>query len=585
MAKLVSVNVGLPQNVEWSGRTVFTGIWKTSVLGARMARKLNIEGDGQGDLKGHGGEHRAVYVYQLDSYRHWEKEFRRNDFAMGQFGENLTVEGLSDDAVCIGDRYRIGTAVFEVTQPRVTCYRIGLRMNEPRMAALLVSHSRPGFYFRVLEEGQIQAGDTIEMISRYPSSMTVAEVNSQLYLPDHERGKIERAIRIPALSQGWRSSFQALLSQGGSAPGNVGLTPPDAARMAWSGFRRVRIAALKHETADVVSVELETLDGADFAAPLPGQFLIVKVQPPTATSPVLRSFSICDTPRTSTYRLGIKCEPHAIVGTYLRDVARVGDTLDISAPRGSFVLQPGDDPVTLISAGIGITPVLAMLRALAREASARRIAWLYAARNGAEHPFASEVRTRLAELPGAISHTWYSNPRGSDVVGRDFQSSGHLDIAGLSAIGATPGGDFYLCGPPSFLRDIRTGLLTWGVAAERVHNEIFGAGPSSAPGVVSSQPQQRPHVPNGPAGAGPAVSFARSGLVVPWSAKYRSLLELAEASDVPVRWSCRTGVCHQCESGLISGTPTYDPAPLDPPASGRLLICCSTPKDEIVLDL
>ena len=123
-----------------------------------MVRRLNIDGDGQGDLGGHGGEQRAVLVYQIDSYRYWQQQLGRDDFVYGQFGENFTVDGLPDDEVCIGDRYRIGGAVFEVTQPRVTCYRVGLRMDEPRMAALLVAHRRPGFYLRVLDEGRGRGG-------------------------------------------------------------------------------------------------------------------------------------------------------------------------------------------------------------------------------------------------------------------------------------------------------------------------------------------------------------------------------------------------------------------------------------------
>ena len=129
--------------------------------GRRTVRRLNVDGDGQGDLKGHGGEHRAVYVYQLDSYRYWQRRTRARRLHFGQFGENFTVDGLGDDEVCIGDRYRIGSALFEVSQPRVTCYRLGIRMDEPRMAALLVAHGRPGFYLRVLEEGEVQAGDDI----------------------------------------------------------------------------------------------------------------------------------------------------------------------------------------------------------------------------------------------------------------------------------------------------------------------------------------------------------------------------------------------------------------------------------------
>src|SRR5690348_12218006 len=211
MPRLLSVNVGLPRNVTWSGKTVRTGIWKSPVEGRRMVRKLNIVGDGQGDLAGHGGEQRAVFVYQMESYHYWERFLGRNDFSYGQFGENFTVEGLADDDVCIGDRYRIGDALFEVTQPRVTCYRVGIRMNEPAMPTLLVARHRPGFYFRVLEEGLVQAGDRIEKVSEGPERLTVAGVDGLLYLPNKSRALLERALRVPALSEGWKGSFRDLL--------------------------------------------------------------------------------------------------------------------------------------------------------------------------------------------------------------------------------------------------------------------------------------------------------------------------------------------------------------------------------------
>ena len=183
MGRLLSVNVGLPRDIAWHGKTVHTGVWKAPVAGRRMVRRLNIDGDGQGDLAGHGGEHRAVLVYQAESYRHWEAVLGRRDLAFGQFGENFSVEGLPDDEVCIGDRYRIGGALFEVTQPRVTCYRLGIRMDEPQMAAMLVAHDRPGFYCRVIEEGDVAAGDAIALEQREPERMTVSEINGLLYSP------------------------------------------------------------------------------------------------------------------------------------------------------------------------------------------------------------------------------------------------------------------------------------------------------------------------------------------------------------------------------------------------------------------
>lgn len=584
MPKLVSVNVGLPQNVAWSGRTVFTAIWKTPVDGPRMARKLNLEGDGQGDLQGHGGPNRAVYVYQLASYGHWESELHRSDFTMGQFGENFTVDGLADDEVCIGDRYKIGEALFEVSQPRVTCYRVGIRMNEPRMPALLVSHGRPGFYLRVLQEGPVQAGDAIELVAQGPERMTVAQVNAQLYVPPHDRATIERALQIPALSEGWRASFTELLEQGAGKGGNPGLAPPDVRPAAWSGFRDARIATIEHETSDVVSLDVESADGKDLTPPLPGQFVVVRVQPPSESGPVVRSFSICNVPRASTYQLGIKSEPGGVVGPYLLSVAKIGDPLQISAPRGAFVLQPGNEPVVLLSAGIGVTPVLAMLRALARSPSPRKVWWLYAARNRSEHPFARETRELIAQLPGARAHVWYSRPGTDDVLGRDFDSAGHVDVASLSAIGVPPSSRFYLCGPPSFLSDIRSALGGWGVAGDRITSEIFGSGPSVTPGIAAAG-AITPHLPPGPPGTGPNVSFARSGVVAPWPASCRSLLELAEACDVPVRWSCRAGVCHTCESGLISGEVAYNPEPLDAPAGGNVLLCCASPSSDVSIDL
>jgi MOSC domain-containing protein YiiM len=181
MARLVSVNVGLPRDIEWRGKTVHTGIFKQPVTGRRRVRRLNLDGDGQGDLGGHGGEQRAVFVYQVESYRYWEERLGRRDFVHGQFGENFTIEGLPDDEVCIGDRFRIGDALFEVTQPRATCYRVGIRTSEPQMAALLTSSGRPGFYFRVLEEGEVGVDDPIVSVTRGSERMTVTEVSALLY--------------------------------------------------------------------------------------------------------------------------------------------------------------------------------------------------------------------------------------------------------------------------------------------------------------------------------------------------------------------------------------------------------------------
>ena len=580
-ARLLSVNVGLPRDIAWQGKTVHTGVWKTAVRGSRLVRRLNVDGDGQGDLAGHGGEHRAVFVYQMDSYQYWESELGRNDFTYGQFGENFTVEGLSDREVCIGDHYRIGSALFEVTQPRVTCYRVGIRLNEPRMPALLVERGRPGFYFRVLAEGQVEAGDEIVRVGVGPERMTVAEIDALLYLPGRSRNQLERALRIPALSAGWRGSFQALLSE--DEGGDVATKDTQVAS-AWTGFRKVRVSGKTRESASVTSLMLEPVDGLPLTAALPGQFVVLLLGLAPGAPAQIRSYSLSGEPSDRRYRISVKREPHGAASTYINENMQIGEVLEISAPRGNFTLQRGDGPVVLLSAGVGATPVLAMLHALATEGSRRKIWWLHGARSGRDHPFAQEVRSLVKALVSGRSHILYSSPDPEDKPGVDFDAAGHLNVEALRELEVPRDADFFICGPPAFMSELTAGLIAWGVAASRIHTEIFGAGPSITPGVVSPSGQP-PHQPIGASGAGPLVSFARSGLNVRWSADYQSLLELAEACDVPTKWACRAGVCHTCETGLVAGEVSYGPEPILPPAPGSALICCSRPRGDVVIDL
>jgi ferredoxin-NADP reductase/MOSC domain-containing protein YiiM len=585
MPRLLSVNVGLPRDVTWNGKTVRTAVWKYPVTGRRMARKLDIDGDAQADLAGHGGEHRAVFVYQMDSYHYWERFLGRNDFTFGQFGENFTAEELPDNEICIGDRYRIGGAIFEVTQPRVTCYRVGIRMNEPRMAALLVAHHRPGFYFRVLQEGEVGAGDDIVKITDGPERITVADVDALLYLPGHSSAQLQRALRIPALSKGWQSSFQAMLQQDLSSKttvGNPGLADEEQAP-AWPGFRQMRVANIHKESASVTSFILSPTDGQPLPLFQAGQFVVLRLLADPGKSPVLRSYSLSDLPAADHFRISVKNELNGIGSSFLCGRAREGDLLDASAPRGSFTLRPSQGPVVLLSAGVGATPVMSMLHTLAAEKSQREVWWIYGARNRLDHPFAEESRSLLKQLARGREYIVYSRPAAIDQVGADFDAPRHIDTALLERLGVSQGSDFYLCGPSSFLQNMRDGLRNWGVLAENVHTEIFGSLTAITPGMA--QVVHTPHLPQGPPGSGPPVSFARSGITAAWNPKFGSLLELAEACDVPVRWSCRIGVCHTCMTDLIDGSITYNPEPLERPAPGNVLVCCSQPNAGVTLDL
>ncbi len=585
MPRLLSVNVGPPRDVTWKGKTVHTAIWKNPVEGRQMVRKLNIVGDAQGDLVGHGGEQRAVFVYQMDSYHYWERILARSDFIFGQFGENFTVEGLPDSAVCIGDRYRIGDAMFEVTQPRVTCYRVGIRMNEPRMPALLVAHRRPGFYLRVLQEGEVGAGDDIVKIADGPERMTVAEIDALLYLPGHSREQLQRALQVPALSKGWQSSFQAMLQQDLSSKtvaGNPGLANEEQAP-AWPGFRQMRVAQIRKESGSVTSFVLAPIDGQPLPVFQAGQFVVLRLLVDPGKPPVVRSYSLSDLPGADHFRISVKNELNGIGSSFLCSRTREGDVLGVSAPRGIFTLRPSQNPVVLLSAGVGATPVMSMLHTLAAQRSQREIWWIYGARNRVDHPFAEESRALLKQLSRGRGYIVYSRPAAIDQVGADFDAPGHIDTALLGRIGVSRNSDFYLCGPSSFLQNMRDGLRNWGVLAGNVHTEIFGSLDAITPGMA--QVNHTPHLPQGPPGSGLPVSFARSGITAAWDPQFASLLELAEACDVPVRWSCRTGVCHTCMTGLIDGSIVYNPEPLESPAPGNVLVCCSRPNAGVTLDL
>jgi ferredoxin-NADP reductase/MOSC domain-containing protein YiiM/ferredoxin len=586
MNTVVSVNVGLPKDVEWRGTVVRTAIWKQPVQGRVLARRLNLSGDGQADFSGHGGEQRAVMVYQLGSYRYWETYLRRSDFVYGNFGENLTVEGLADDEVCIGDRFQIGGGIFEVSQPRVTCYRVGMRLNHPEMPALVVSHRRPGFYFRVIQEGEVGAGDRIEKIAEGPEQMTVAEINALLYSGKHPIESLQRALRIPALSPGWQGSMRALLeaAERGEPVGNAGLSPTLVAPPFWRGFRSLKVVSSSEESIDVRSFEFAALDGSPLPPPLPGQHIVVRVRPSLDSPPVVRNYSLCGSPTAGTYTIAVKNEGGAGSG-FLHERIRAGAVLEVSAPRGSFTLAPGTAPVVLLSAGIGITPLLAILRAAASDDSwSREVWWFHSARDKAHHAFAMQVRALITALKRGHLCNIYSRPGADDQPDINYDIRGHLTVALLQQMGVPRNADFYLCGPPSFPADLVEGLKAWQVDGSRIRTEVFGAFGSFTPGTVSAA-SQAPHLPAGPEGTGPRITFLRSGVTPPWDTHFRSLLELAEACSVPVRWSCRSGVCHTCESGLIDGRLRYSPEPLDPPSEGTALICCATPVSDITLDL
>ena len=213
--KLLSVNVAEPRTVFHKLRLVRTGIFKTPVKGRVMMRRLNIDGDGQADLKNHGGEYKAVYTYDIQNYAHWKKELGRDDFAHGQFGENLTTEGMAEDQVCIGDIFRIGGAVAEVTQPRNPCFKLGIRVADKMFVRNFLESGLLGIYLRVIEEGEIGAGDAFKRIGAGPEQITVREMARLRNFSDDDLELTRRALRIPALAPEIKEQFKIRLEKAG----------------------------------------------------------------------------------------------------------------------------------------------------------------------------------------------------------------------------------------------------------------------------------------------------------------------------------------------------------------------------------
>jgi ferredoxin-NADP reductase len=334
------------------------------------------------------------------------------------------------------------------------------------------------------------------------------------------------------------------------------------------------VTATHHESPTVMSIRLESTDAGALPVPRPGQYLTVKIADAGDPAP-MRSYSLSGDPSAGHYRISVKRDDHGQVSRWLHSHATAGMVIESAAPRGDFCLVDDSGPVVLVSAGVGVTPVMAMAHALATGKSPRQVWWLHTTQSAATYAFAAEVTALLDALPDARQHVFYT--RGDDTPSR-------LDREAIAALGLPIDATAYLCGPAAFMDDIRDALAAAGLDPTHIHTELFGALPPINPGVVGAAPT-RPHPPEGQPGAGPRITFARSGLSVNWSPGFHTLLELAEACDVPTRYSCRSGVCHTCETAVIEGTTDYRDPPLEEPTDGTVLLCTATPHTDLVLDL
>lgn len=583
--RLLSVNVGRPRVVSRDGEFVITAIFKEPVDGRMMLSRLNLEGDGQADLRNHGGADKAVYAYPFEHYAHWQQELGRDDFIHGQFGENFTVAGLLETEVNIGDVFGIGSARLQVTQPRIPCFKLNLRMGMEDFDKKFLSSNRIGFYLRVLEAGEVGAGDAIERLERDAGGLTVAEVCRLAYVDTDDLDGARRALAVEALSAEFRLKLERRLAREEKA-----VDAPDGDRILVVD-KRVR------ESDTITSFYLVAEDGAPLAPFRPGQFLPLSLDIPDRPKPVIRTYTLSNAPggRGRHYRLSIKREPApahppdappGLSSNYFHDRVEPGTRLRTRAPRGDFHLDPGaETAVVLLSGGVGLTPMISMLDAIVDAGVGRPVWFIHGARNGNEHAMGEHVRRMARENANVNVHISYSRPASGDVPGRDYDREGRIDAGLLGELLSGNDFEFYLCGPTPFMKSVYGDLRDRGVPETRIHHEFFG------PATALREDEEPAAAEPGPAAAldgaadGPEVTFLRSGVTAVWDPALGSLLDLAEAHGISPDFSCRSGICHTCLCTIFDGAVDYTAEPMDDPGEGNVLICCSTPKGNVVLDV
>ena len=577
--KIVSVNVGLPRTVQWKGKAISTGIFKSPVSGRIPLRSLDFDGDRQADLSVHGGPDKAAYVYASEHYAYWLRELPDMALPWGVFGENLTTEGLDEAALQVGDRFRIGTAEVMVTQPRLPCYKLGLRFGRDDMVKRFLASGRLGFYFRVVTEGDIAAGDEVLLIERAKDSLPVVEI-TRLYARDKDDlDGLQRMVRVAALPEDWRDYFKEQIQRIGTSGRR-----PVVQRPAWTGFRPFILQQKLRETEDVSSFHLVPEDGQPLPPYSPGQFLTVRLAIPGVARPVVRSYSLSDTARSDHYRLTIRRigsrsgEPQVKAGlasSHFHDRLAVGDQIEVKAPAGIFTIdaRQQDRPVVLFAGGIGITPLFSMLTGIAAAAAPRQTWLLYGVRDDHDYVMRTELETIARTHANIHLRVFYSRPaRAIDGLGIQ---AGHIDLDALKRLLPSSACDFYLCGPSAMMEAVTRDLEAWGVPADRVHTEAFG------PATV----KQAVHGPTAQPDCGFDVTFERSGVTAQWSRCEEPLLELAEEHSVAIDFGCRAGSCGTCVTRLLSGSVRYLHRPNAPLEAGEILPCVAVPTEPLTLDV
>ena len=562
--KVVSLNVGEPRHVTYRGMSFRTGIFKAPTNTPLTLKSLNFVGDGQADLSAHGGIDKAVYCYPIEHYDFWRREIGRAVLPMGQFGENVTTEGALESELRIGDIFRMGTAVVQVSEPRIHCDKLVMHMDAGSdFSVRFLAANRTGFYCRVLEEGAIGRSDAITLLSRDLSSPTVSEVIAATQFADRDPVELRRVVRARDISAKWRARLRRMIDA----------EVRRRSDSSWSQPNSLSVEQVVPETKDVISIWLRPYGGARLPCALPGQYLTI-----VWADGLKRTYSLSAAETDQRYRITVKLQRDAqgVLGRASARIAelRAGDTLAVERPRGNFHPDVDDDtPLVLASAGIGVTPMMNMIEQVTRHGR-RNVFAAFGMRRHDEHPLVNELKELAAERQRLQVMLAYSQHDGAPVAGLPAPKRGRLTAADLLPHATAPLAEVFLCGPGDFIRQMHDGLAAAGVNPLCIRYEAFG------PSTLSPA---RSDVPADPA-ATFTVSFTRSEVAAVWSPSSGTLLNLAEAAGVSPTFGCRAGSCGLCRIAITEGRVSYV-EPVDEPDGGYVLPCCAIPATDCRLDL
>ncbi len=428
----------------------------------------------------------------------------------------------------------------------------------------------------------MSAGDPIELVEGDNDAVTIADFIRVYLYESHEPVSLKRVLASRFLSEPWRMYLEKMLQKAEPVRGPHG----------WEGFRAFVVERKVPESETITSFYLKPQDGEPLPPYMPGQFLTFRLNAPEHPTPVMRTYTLSDSPnhrdyyRVSIKRLPAPADPPGLPpglsSNYFHDRVQPGTRLCVKAPRGKFYLDPSDTtPVVLLSGGVGLTPMISMLNAIVESGSQRPVWFVHGTRDGRDHAMAAHIRRMAMENANVHVHVSYSQPRPEDREGGGYDNRGYVNIDLLKQVLPPAAYDVYLCGPPPFMKSLYNDLLKWGVAETRIHYEFFG--PVSALKEGAEAASKRVAVSKSQAEG--EVSFAKAGLTAKWDSSFESILDLAEAQGLRPPFSCRTGICHTCSSKLIEGEVEYVTEPLDMPDPGCVLICVSKPKTNLVIEV